>query len=280
MSRARRVVMFSVTRIVLGALVYTLVVSAFVTVNRVLGLGAREVVRTAEAAAGALFALFVLGRYVERRPPAEWGLPRERRVADTARGFGYGALLLCVSMGLFAVLGWYRVRGWGVLPAGTTHEGTFGLAVLTYLFVSVHEEVLFRGIFFRVIEESGGTYVALLASSLLFGLTHVFNPNATVLSGLAIAVEAGLLLGCAYVLTRSLWFPIGIHWAWNLFEGPLFGTPVSGTQETHLLAGVVHGPALWTGGEFGPEGGLLVTLLGLALGGVFFVRARARGHLR
>ncbi len=79
----------------------------------------------------------------------------------------------------------------------------------------------------------------MVISALFFGFGHRGNPGATWVSSLAIAVEAGALLAAAYVATRSLWMPIGLHWAWNLFEGPVWGTPVSGIAAPSL--GDSHG---------------------------------------
>ena len=81
--------------------------------------------------------------------------------------------------------------------------------------VAVFEEILIRGIIFRIIEEKLGSYISLLISAIIFGALHLLNPNSTLISGLCIGIEAGLLLGAAYIYTRNLWFPIAIHFAWN-----------------------------------------------------------------
>ena len=92
------------------------------------------------------------------------------------------------------------------------------------------EELLFRGILFRWIEEFGGSWAALAVTSALFGLAHIFNPGATWFSSFAIAVEAGVLLGGAYMLTRNLWLAMGLHAGWNFTQGEIFDVPVSGTR--------------------------------------------------
>ena len=98
------------------------------------------------------------------------------------------------------------------------------------LFPAFNEEILFRGVLFRWIEEFGGSWAALLITSIFFGAAHLFNPNASPIAAFGIALEAGLLLGAAYMLTRSLWLPIGIHAAWNFTQGEVFDIPVSGTS--------------------------------------------------
>jgi uncharacterized protein len=107
-----------------------------------------------------------------------------------------------------------------------------------------------------------GTWWALLVTSVLFGAGHAFNPGATVLSSIAIAVEAGVLLAAAYAVTGRLWFPIGLHAAWNFTEGTVFGMSVSGFGATKgLIVGALRGPTILTGGRFGPEASIVAVLV-------------------
>jgi membrane protease YdiL (CAAX protease family) len=116
-----------------------------------------------------------------------------------------------------------------------------------------------------------------LISSVLFGLAHVANPSASVVSTLGI-VGAGLLFSWMYLATGRLWLPMAFHWSWNFAQGPLFGFPVSGYAGEGLLSVVVRGPAWVTGGEFGPEAGALGLLaeVAAALAILAWYRARAR----
>ncbi|MGN6057157.1 MAG: lysostaphin resistance A-like protein, partial [Sphingomicrobium sp.] len=107
---------------------------------------------------------------------------------------------------------------------------------------AVLEELFFRGILFRWIEEFAGSWAALIVTSALFGMAHLANPNATWFTSLAIALEAGVLLGAAYMLTRSLWMPIGLHAAWNFTQGYIFGVPVSGQAQQGLVTAKLSGP--------------------------------------
>ena len=116
-----------------------------------------------------------------------------------------------------------------------------------------------------MIDDRWGTAVALVASALVFGFVHISNKNATVWSSVAIAVEAGLLLGAAYKWAGTLWAPIGIHWAWNYFQGPVFGFAVSGNETPSLVQPVIDGPAWLTGGPFGAEASVPAFVLGLAM---------------
>jgi membrane protease YdiL (CAAX protease family) len=121
--------------------------------------------------------------------------------------------------------------------------------------VAIFEEILIRGIIFRIMEERLGSYVSLLISAIIFGALHLLNPNSTLISGLSVGIEAGLLLGSAYIYTRNLWFPIAIHFAWNFMQSGIFGAITSGNEKTSsLLTTKLTGKLFITGGEFGPEG--------------------------
>jgi hypothetical protein len=121
--------------------------------------------------------------------------------------------------------------------------------------VAVFEEILIRGIVFRIIEEKFGSYISLLISAIIFGALHLLNPNSTLISGLCVGIEAGLLLGAAYIYTRNLWFPIAMHFAWNFMQSGIFGAITSGNEKTSsLLTTKLTGNSFITGGQFGPEG--------------------------
>jgi hypothetical protein len=122
-----------------------------------------------------------------------------------------------------------------------------------------------------------GLLLAWLISAVVFGLLHGANPHATPLA-VANILAAGLMLGLAYLLTGRLGLPIGLHIAWNLFQGHVYGLAVSGrtAAATTVLVVDVSGPALWTGGAFGPEASLLslVTVMVGCL--LIWLRARVR----
>ena len=141
------------------------------------------------------------------------------------------------------------------------------------------EELLFRGILFRHLEDFGGSWFALALTSGLFGVAHIFNPNATAFSSFAIAVEAGVLLGGAYMLTRSLWAPIGIHAAWNFTQGEVYDVPVSGIDGTGLVEAKLSGPELLSGGSFGLEASVIALVIATAAGIWLVVRAVRAGHI-
>ena len=127
---------------------------------------------------------------------------------------------------------------------------------------AVREELLFRGFLFRVIQSIGGTWIGVAVSAIVFGALHLLNPHATVMSALAIAIEAGILLAVAYTASRHLWLPIGIHIGWNFTEGSIFGVAVSGRHALpSLFHGTLTGPPLATGGSFGLEASVFAVLV-------------------
>ncbi|WP_280434631.1 CPBP family intramembrane glutamic endopeptidase [Nocardia carnea] len=204
------------------------------------------------AAAGAIFAYTWLSRRVENRLEVT-----ELAAAGRWSGLGHGAL---VGAGAFLATMLLAV----LFTDADITSGSFGacLGVAgSMASVAVTEELLFRGVVHRILEERTGSIVAIAVSSLIFGLTHAVNSNATLWGTLAIAVEGGALLAIAYTATRSLWLPIGLHFAWNFTESGVFGTAVSGADgEPGLLRTVLSGPEVLTGGTFGPEASLFALL--------------------
>ncbi len=150
---------------------------------------------------------------------------------------------------------------------------SFILIPFTIMFtVAIIEEILVRGIIFRIVEEKLGSYISLTISSVLFGILHLANPHGTLISGICITM-AGFMLGAAFIFSRNLWFPIALHFAWNFTQSGIYGAITSGNEKTNsLLEAKIQGPEFITGGEFGPEGSIqaivfcaLGTILLLAL---------------
>ena len=117
-------------------------------------------------------------------------------------------------------------------------------------------------------------------SALIFGFAHIINRSASIWSSVAIAIEAGVLLGAAYKYTNSLWFPIGIHWAWNFTQGNVFGFAVSGGDiEESILTGTLSGPDIITGGSFGLEASIISLILGTILSTFYLWKILKSQHL-
>ena len=140
-----------------------------------------------------------------------------------------------------------------------------------FLLVGVVEEVIFRGILFRLIADKWNIAVGLTTSSLLFGLAHLGNPGATLWAALAIALASGWLFGMAYAYHQTIWVPIGMHWAWNYLEGGVFGCAVSGTPLDYrpLITPRISGTDLLSGGAFGPEASIICVAIGIGISIVY-----------
>lgn len=178
-------------------------------------------------------------------------------------GLGAGFAVFSVAVAVAAALGVYQVTGRGDLSQ------LLSALIAAAIFPAVNEELLFRGILFRWLEEWGGSWVALLLTSALFGCAHLLNPNASPIAAIGIAFEAGVMLGAAYMLTRSLWLPMGLHAAWNFAQGEIYDIPVSGMPVHGMVQARLSGPPLLTGNGFGLEASVIAivvaTLFGLWL---------------
>ncbi|MGA0567728.1 CPBP family intramembrane glutamic endopeptidase [Rathayibacter sp. KR2-224] len=191
---------------------------------------------------------------------------------ETLFGLAVGTVFIVVSAGILVLLGTYTVD-WH--PVDATR--TVVIAVVVTVGAAVTEELVFRGLLLQAIERLGGTWVAILVTAALFGGAHFFNPGADVWSSVAIAIEAGVLMGAGFAWRRSIPFVVGIHFAWNFVEGML-GIPVSGHREPGLFVTHTHGPAILTGGSFGIEASVIPVLLSLVLSaGMLVLATRSRG---
>ena len=209
-------------------------------------------------------------RFLEQREPKEISLQK-----------GTPLFFLGVVIGI-AIISIYVLAlsgiGAATLSRGARVHGVIPLLneILVPWGTAVGEELLFRLVLFRLAEQAVGTGLAALISALLFGLSHAMNPGADPGSLFFLAAGMGTLLTFAYAATRNVWFPVGLHVAWNFAEGCLFGLPNSGlANPVQIIHTNVSGPAILTGGTFGPEGSLplfVLTLVGTATLGSLTVR--------
>jgi membrane protease YdiL (CAAX protease family) len=269
----RRVLLFPATRLVLlvGALLLMLAQSN--TFMEEFAATPWKAIAAAVAMAGAGLALYIaFVRLVERRAVTELALPGMGRELGIGLAVGAGLYTACVLV--LMVPGIYRIEGlnpWSFLL----------LAVPMAISSAVFEELLFRGAVFRILEEWLGSWVALVASSLVFGFVHLLNPAGTVLGAVFISVEAGLLLAAAYLLTRRLWMSMGFHAAWNYTQSAIFSGVVSGgDRDPGLIRSVIEGPAVLTGGSFGLEASLVAFVMCTTTGVVLLHLAIRRGQIR
>ncbi len=206
--------------------------------------------------------------FIERRTPSELALPGMARQLGTGMLIGTGLYTACVL--ILMVLGIYRIVGLNPL--------SYLIPALGMVLSSgIYEELLFRGVLFGSVERWFGSWAALLVSSLAFGLVHLINPQGTIEGALFIAVEAGILLAAAYMLTRRLWLSIGFHLSWNYTQSAIFSGIVSGNDaQQGLIKSTIHGPNWLTGGSFGVESSVLALLLCTMTGIIMLVMATKR----
>ena len=207
-------------------------------------------------------------RLIERRSVTELSLSSS--IKELACGTVIGVVLFSATIGVLWLLGYYQVSGMN------EWSDIFPWLVLAII-SGFSEELIFRGLLFRVVEESLGSWLALAISALIFGLLHLANPNATLWGGIAIAIEAGVMLAAAYMYTRRLWLPIGIHFAWNFTQGAIFGVAVSGNEAKGLLQSTLSGPSLLSGGDFGAEASIFAVVICLAAGIYFLQKSSQQG---
>jgi uncharacterized protein len=191
-----------------------------------------------------------------------------------AMGALLGVGLYSGCAGILMILGIYQVEGFNpvsfMVPA-------IAMSVKSGIF----EELVFRGVLFRSLEDLAGSWVALILSSLVFGFLHLLNPGATFAGAAYISIEAGVLLGAAYLLTRRLWVGIGFHMLWNYVQSAVYSGVVSGgVDEPGLIKAKIEGPHLLTGGSFGMELSVFALILCTTAGVILLVKAIRRGHLQ
>jgi membrane protease YdiL (CAAX protease family) len=195
-------------------------------------------------------------RWIEQRPATE--LSPRRALPVLAAGIAGGIAMFALVMAILWLAGAYHPSGW----SGLTEPA---IGFVFWLAIGISEELLYRGMLFRLCSKILGTWGAMLVSAAFFGFTHASNQGATVI-GIGSVALAGVFLAAAYVATGRLWLPIGLHAGWNFAEGSLFGTAVSGnTLGSPLLTGTISGPDILTGGAFGPEASIVAVLVVLAV---------------
>ena len=273
-SKINRFFHFTVTRVFVGVLI--MVAAALIAQigmnailkNAAIGEEYKNLAVAVVTAALTLATYIYFFKYYERRTITE--LSAKDFTFNAVTGFFTGFLILSLVILVMYLGNAYTIKSVNpfsfLLPA-------FSVAVSSAVF----EELLFRGVIFRITEEKLGSAWALVISSSIFGFGHLGNPNSTLFSALAIVIEAGLLLGAAYIYARNLWLPVFIHFAWNLSEGGIYGTAVSGTGiSKSLINAGISGNELLTGGSFGPENSLSAVIIGLLAAALFLWKARKR----
>lgn len=273
-SRMQRIMQLPLTQLLAGLLIVFLPVAIAQTF--ILSLPISGLLRGAVVVAVTLplvyAAYYVLVHFIERREITELSAPGA--VRETAQGLAIGAVLFGSIMALLALAGTFKI-------VGMNHPGVLLAPLMFAVSSAVFEEIFFRGVLFRLIERGLGSWIALAISAAAFGGLHLMNENATVIGALAIMLQAGIAMGAAFMMTRRLWLPIGIHLAVNFAQSGIIGTAVSGNEAGQgLMHAVFVGPDWLTGGVFGVEASIVTVAVGLAVSLAFIWRAGQKGNIR
>jgi membrane protease YdiL (CAAX protease family) len=271
---ALRILRFPITLIVIEAIVFIFIGGALEAADTAKRIGLSRAGFFLFVLVGAVVLILVwkaMRRWLEGERDREFTLPGAG--AELGAGLLAGFLLFSLMTGLVALLGGIEVVG--TRPFAKTQFWEWAaLGVASGLF----EETLVRGILLRQLERLVGTWWALAATAVLFGALHMFNPDATWTGAVSIMMEAGILLGAAYLYTRRLWLAAGLHAAWNFTQAWVFSIPVSGTgQSVGILVTRRKGPDWLTGGDFGLEASMAAVLVATVAGLFLLWKAHQKG---
>lgn len=198
---------------------------------------------------GTFLILWIFMRFIDHEKFVQLGFQIKNRVSDFIWGVAIGAVIIGIGFVLMEFLGQILYRNMDFNLQGIIQS------LLLFLFVALAEEILSRGYILRNLMVSFNKYIALIISALLFVLPHSFNPNLSFMGMLSIFL-AGIMLGATYIFTKNLWFPIALHFSWNLFQS-LLGFNVSGQDFYSLVEYQIPEGNIWNGGAFGFEGSIL-----------------------
>lgn len=234
------------------------------------------------AAAATTLAYVVMVRRADRRSLGSAGLTARGLFSETGIGLLIGGGVFSAVMGMMRAVGVYHI-------AGVNPHFRPLIPLLLFLFLAVFQEIAVRGYIFQTLERRWGTGIALVGSTVFFGLAHLGSSvegltTAQRLVGPAfISIETGLLFTAAYLLTRRLWLPIGLHWGWNFFETSIYGAANTGSwgdEPNTLFSDRFTGPFLLTGGPFGPEASVICLAVGGYAGLLLLRLAIRKGQWR
>ena len=220
---------------------------------------------------GTLIVLYIFTRWVDKIPLIDIGLQTDRLPKDFFKGLLLGFLPIAT--------GFIILYSTGLIRNVSLHFDAVKLVFLflTFVFVAFNEEAFLRGYVLRNLMLISNKYVALIISALLFAMMHLFNDYIDWI-GFTNIFLAGILLGLSYIFTKNLWFPIGVHLAWN-FAQSIFGFNVSGHKTYSLLQYDLSDKLTWlSGGKFGFEASALSLFFLVIMIGIVYVMFRKEEH--
>jgi len=273
----QKILHFPLTKIIIGFIVCGAIVGIGETlISKLLHLtnidnGFKNLIKGILLAMLAIVSYTFLFKFYEKRVITEFS--KKGIIKSLAIGLFLGAILQSLTILVIYLNGGYSVV--------SVNPILFILPALTMGITSaIIEEIFFRGIIFRIPEQKLGSYLSLFISALIFGALHISNPNSSLGAGIGLAIQAGLLLGAAYIYSKNLWFPIAIHFAWNFTQSAIFGATVSGRSISKtLITSKIEGSEWFTGGQFGPEGSIQATVFCLIATIILLVLSHKEGKI-
>ena len=203
---------------------------------------------------GTLFTVWIFQKFVNRESFTSIGLEFSGYKDDFVSGLLLGIGLIVLGFGTLYIFNFLSVAS----IQFSLIDQLFYLSL--FAVVSLNEEIAIRGYILQNLSSSFNKYIALVLSSLVFMIMHIGNPNMSAVPLFNLFL-AGLLLGVYCIHKNNLWFPIGAHITWNYFQGPVLGFEVSGNDVDSIFIQSLNGSELITGGEFGFEGSIILTVL-------------------
>ena len=208
--------------------------------------------------------IWVFRKYIDKKRFTSLGFNKSFFIKDIFVGLAFGFIIMLIGFACLFLTKQIIFLSIQFRPIELI------LSIGIFIFVAISEELFLRGYILNNLMTSFNKYIALLISSLLFSLLHATNPNFNLLSFIGLFI-AGLFFGLAYIFTRSLWFPIALHFSWNFFQGTIFGFNVSGKDTYSLIVTKDNTLNIWNGGNFGFEGSILSIILQLIAIGIVFM---------
>jgi uncharacterized protein len=194
--------------------------------------------------------IYLFWRFVIKKDFPEIGFNDNNWIKNLILGMLCGIIAISLGFIICLIFGFVKVNSLAFSPPDFTNY------FIIFAMVSISEEMMTRGLMLSTLMDGMNDYLALLLVAIIFGALHLFNDHVTTLSFINICI-AGIFLGISYIHNRSLWFPIGLHFTWNFFQGPIYGYEVSGHKNVAIVSQTIHGNDTFTGGEFGFEGSII-----------------------
>lgn len=194
--------------------------------------------------------IWLFWKFLIKKSFPEIGFQDQKWLKNLILGMICGIIAISLGFLISLFFGFVKIQSIAFSPPD------FSNYLIIFILVAISEELMTRGLMLSTLMDGMNDYLALVIVAVIFGALHLLNDNVTTLSFINICI-AGLFLGISYIHNRSLWFPIGLHFTWNFFQGPIYGYEVSGHKNVSIIEQTIHGNDTFTGGEFGFEGSLI-----------------------